>query len=82
VSTAIAPETLARSFATTRVLDVFRCQYCVSLRSDLPISVSYGPSRPLEELLAEWRHFGLDPAPALHKMPDDAAARRERDPAE
>jgi hypothetical protein len=86
VSTAIGSETLARHFATTRVLDVFRCQYCVSLRSDMPISVSYGPSRPLGELLAEWRHFGLDPAPALHKMSaDDAgegsAIRQSRHPA-
>jgi hypothetical protein len=52
----------------------------------MPISVSYGPSRPLGELLAEWRHFGLDPAPALHKMSaDDAgegsAIRQSRHPA-
>jgi hypothetical protein len=65
VSAAIENDVVARYFGTTRGLDLFRCRYCVSLRSNLPISVSYAPQRPLVELLAEWRHFGLDAAPSL-----------------
>jgi hypothetical protein len=65
LSLAIPQETLARHFRETRRLHVFRCHYCASWRPDLPISVSYGPPKPLPDLLWDWRHFGLEAAPAL-----------------
>jgi len=61
----IEESTLSRYFAKARELGRFRCEYCANFRPDLPIQVAYGPVRPLEELLVEWRHFARLPAPAL-----------------
>jgi len=58
---------LARSFAETRELGVFRCQYCTSFRPDLPIVLARGPVRPLEALLSEWRHFSIEATPHLRR---------------
>lgn len=65
LAVAISPDVLARHFEKTRVVGVFRCEYCASWRPDLPVVLATGPSRPLEELLTTWRHFGLEPAPRL-----------------
>jgi hypothetical protein len=65
LSVAIGPEVLSQSFAETRALGVSRCEPCPGFRRDLPIFVSTGPIRPIEELLAEWRHFSIEAAPAL-----------------
>jgi hypothetical protein len=65
LSVGIREEVLARHFRETRRLHVFRCEHCASWRPDLPISVSYGPPKPLPDLLWDWRHFGLERAPAL-----------------
>ena len=68
ISVAIAPEVLARYFKETRLLGVFRCEYCAIFRPDMPIQVSTGPVRPLVELLSEWRYFSIEAAPALLVM--------------
>jgi hypothetical protein len=65
VSVAVAEAALARDFAETRRLATFRCRHCAHFRPDLAIALSTGPRRPLEELLAEWRHFGRTACPAL-----------------
>jgi hypothetical protein len=65
ISVGVRDEILSRYFAGTRDAGTFRCTYCPSFRPDLPIRVSSGPVRPLEELLEEWRFFGIMPAPAL-----------------
>lgn len=67
ISLAIESDVLARYFAETRQIGMFRCEYCASWRPDLPIFVSYGPTRPLEELLTDWRYFGIEPAPDLRR---------------
>lgn len=65
VSVAVESETLSRYFEETRLVGVFRCEHCASLPSEIPIHVSTGPARPLVDLLAEWRHFSIEPAPSL-----------------
>jgi len=67
LSVAVPPDVLARSFAETRELGVFRCQYCTSFRPDLPIVLARGPVRPLEALLSEWRHFSIEATPHLRR---------------
>jgi hypothetical protein len=61
----IEPDVLARYFAETRRVGTFRCDQCANWRPDMPISVSYGPSKPIEDLLSDWRYFGLSPSPKL-----------------
>jgi hypothetical protein len=61
----IPPERLAPWFAEVREVARFRCGICTVFRRDAPIVLATGPVRPLEDLLREWRHFGVDPAPAL-----------------
>jgi MFS family permease len=65
LAVAISSDVLARYFATTRELGVFRCEYCTSYRTELPIVLGADPVRPLEELLLDWRHFGIEPVPQL-----------------
>lgn len=65
VSVAVDSETLSRYFEQTRPLGVFRCKQCPNSLSEIPIHVSTGPTRPLVALLAEWRHFSIQPAPSL-----------------
>ncbi len=65
LSVGVADEVLERWFADSRRLAVFECEYCAVFRPDLPIHVSTGPVRPLPDLLTEWRHFSIQPAPAL-----------------
>jgi hypothetical protein len=65
LAVAIPSEVLSRYFGATRELAVFRCEHCISFRPDLPIVLASGPVRPLEELLLEWRHFGIEAAPRL-----------------
>ena len=61
----IESDVLARYFAETRRVGTFRCDQCANWRPDMPISVSYGPSKPIEDLLSDWRYFGLSPSPKL-----------------
>jgi hypothetical protein len=61
----VPADVLAPWFAEVREVAMFRCEYCASFRSDAPIVLATGPVRPLEDLLSEWRHFGIDPAPML-----------------
>lgn len=72
VSIAIDPAVLARYFAETRTVGMFRCRYCANWRRDMPVTVSYGPTQPIEELLHDWRYFGSGPSPALRPMPDSS----------
>jgi hypothetical protein len=65
LSVAVEAEVLSRYFSETRELGIFRCEHCWSVRPDLPILVSTGPSRPVEALLEEWRHFSIEAAPGL-----------------
>jgi hypothetical protein len=67
VAIAIEPDVLARSFAKTRRVGTLRCEPCVGagFHADLPLVVASDPVRPLEDLLGDWRHFGIDPAPGL-----------------
>ena len=65
LSVLVEPEVLALHFAETRRLGIFRCEHCASWRPDIPIHVSYGPAKSLEDLLADWRYFGLEPSPQL-----------------
>jgi len=67
LAVAIPADVLARDFAETRELGVFRCQYCTRFRRDLPIVLATGPVRPLEALLFEWRHFSIEAAPRLRR---------------
>jgi hypothetical protein len=67
LSVGVEAEVLSRSFATTRELGVFHCEHCAVFRPDLPILVSTGPIRPIEELLSGWRHFSIEAAPALRR---------------
>ena len=30
----------------------------------------YGPSKPIEDLLSDWRYFGLPPSPKLRANPE------------
>jgi hypothetical protein len=69
VAIGIAPETLSRYFEYTRPLAAFRCAHCAVFRPDLSITVAARPIRPLTELLSEWRHFSIQPAPALLPLP-------------
>jgi hypothetical protein len=65
VAVGVESEVLSRYFADTRLLRIFRCRYCDSFRPDLPVLLGAQPVRSLQELLEEWRHFGIDAAPAL-----------------
>ncbi len=67
LAVAIPPDVLARYFAETRELGVFRCVYCTGYRPDLPIVLATGPIRPLEALLTEWRHFSIEASPHLRR---------------
>jgi hypothetical protein len=67
LAVAIPADVLARYFAETRELGVFRCASCTSFRRDLPIVLATGPVRPLEALLSEWRHFSIEAAPLLRR---------------
>jgi hypothetical protein len=67
LSVGVESEVLAPFFAETRALGVFRCGHCAIFRPDLPILVSTGPVRPLEELLTGWRHFSIEAAPGLRR---------------
>jgi len=67
LSVAVESEVLSRFFAETRELDIFRCEHCAIFRPDLPILVSTGPVRRLEELLTGWRHFSIEAAPGLRR---------------
>lgn len=67
LSVAIPRDVLARYFDEVREVAVFRCAYCATYRRDMPILVATGPVRPLEELLTEWRHFGIEPSPLLRR---------------
>jgi hypothetical protein len=61
----IPAEVLAPWFAEVREVAWFRCAHCTSFRPDAPIVLATGPVRPLEALLHEWRHFGIDRVPQL-----------------
>lgn len=65
VSIGIPAEALRRWFGEVRRVGAYRCRVCTRWRGDAPVLVATGPQRPLVELLEEWRHFGLLPAPAL-----------------
>jgi hypothetical protein len=65
LAVAIPPQVLARYFAKTREVAVFRCASCDSTRHALPIVLATGPIRPLEELLSEWRWFSIEATPYL-----------------
>jgi hypothetical protein len=67
LSVGVEAQVLSRFFAETRELDVFRCEHCAIFRPDLPILISTGPVRPLEELLTGWRHFSIEAAPGLRR---------------
>lgn len=67
VAVAVEPEVLALYFTQIETLHTFRCEHCALFRPDLPIVLGTDPVRPLSELLAEWRHFGILPAPALRR---------------
>jgi len=53
-----------------REVATFRCEHCTIFRPDAPIVLATDPVRPLEELLREWRHFGIDLAPQLSTRAD------------
>lgn len=61
----VPPTVLSNYFSDSRPLGAFDCRDCAIWRPDLPIFVSYGDVPPIEELLSDWRHFGIDAAPAL-----------------
>ena len=61
----VHPDALAESFGHTREIGHFRCQHCTHVRTDRTFRLSYAPKRPLEELLLEWRHFGITQAEKL-----------------
>jgi 4-amino-4-deoxy-L-arabinose transferase-like glycosyltransferase len=65
LAVAVEPKVLSVSFAEVREVRRFRCDYCVPFLDDTPIVIATGPRRPLEELLRQWRHFGIQLAPAL-----------------
>ena len=67
LAVAIPPELLSPHFTETRELGVLPCESCTGLRPDLPIVVATGPVRPLEDLLSEWRHFGIEASPHLRQ---------------
>ncbi len=65
LAVAIPAKVLSRYFAGAREVGFFDCRYCATFGRELPIVVATGPVRPLEELLNEWRHFGIEPSPHL-----------------
>ncbi len=65
MSVGIDPLLLERYFAHTEVLDIFECEYCVSWRPDIPMTLSRKPKQPMTQYLEEWQHFGLTASPAL-----------------
>ncbi len=58
-------ETLAEHFEHVEELAVFRCETCTAFRTDATFRLATGPRRPLPELLAAWRFYGIRPPPAL-----------------
>lgn len=65
LAVAIPAEVLSPYFSETRELSVFHCEYCTAFSRDLPLVLARGPIRPLEELLYEWRYFGIEASPHL-----------------
>lgn len=65
ISVGVHPDALAKSFGHTREIGNFRCEHCTHIRTDRTFRLSYAPNRPLEELLLEWRHFGITSAEKL-----------------
>lgn len=65
ISVGVHPDALAESFGRTREVGSFKCHYCPPFRPDLSFQVSHDPIKPLGELLAEWRHFGITQAEKL-----------------
>jgi hypothetical protein len=65
VAVGVETEVLSRYFGEARLLHVFRCRHCATFRPDLPIVLCTRPVRPLQDLFAQWKHFGIDEAPAL-----------------
>jgi hypothetical protein len=67
LSIGVHPDALAESFGHTREVGSFRCEYCTHFRPDLTFRLSHAPKRSLEELLVEWRHFGITSAEKLRR---------------
>lgn len=74
VAVGIDRSVLDRDFGETSLLGTFRCRHCTRWRPDAPIHLSRLPRRPLVDLLEEWRHFGIDPAPVLRGPARDPSA--------
>jgi hypothetical protein len=72
LAVAIPPDMLSRYFAEAREVGSFHCEYCAAFGKELPIVLAKGPVLPLEQLLSEWRHFGIEPSPhlSLQDTPD------------
>jgi hypothetical protein len=65
ITVAIPAEISERHFAEVEPLALFECRYCAAWRGNISILRATGSSRPLSQLLAEWRTFSIDRAPAL-----------------
>lgn len=65
VTVAIPREVVERYFDEVSQLALFECVYCAAWRSDIPVYLALGSSRPLGELLEDWRTFSIGGAPAL-----------------
>ena len=65
IAVGIPKTSLRPHFAQVRRIDLFECEYCVSWRSDIPIVLATEPSKPLLDLVTEWKHFGILPVPEL-----------------
>lgn len=67
ISVGVHPDALAEAFGRTRELGVFRCEYCAHFRPDQVVHLSHDPKRPLEQLIGDWKHFGILPAEKLQR---------------
>jgi hypothetical protein len=65
ITVAIPQEVAERWFAEVRPLAVFECAYCTAWRPDIPVLLARGSSRPLADLLEEWRTYSIGLVPAL-----------------
>ena len=70
IAVGIPERKLARFFARTERIAFYECEYCASWRPDVSIVLARDSLRPLPELLAEWKHFGIRSVPEL--TADDA----------
>lgn len=65
ITVAISQEIAERYFDEVTRLALFECSYCAAWRSDIPVHLARGSSRPLGELLEDWRTYSIREVPAL-----------------